>query len=235
MSGYAIITGNSEHLTDGMLLAVLDDEAEGADAERAHLSSCRECGNRYALLITASNLLASTLPPVAKVIMPMPVPRPKRWWVGYPAAAAASVLIVASAAAATPPVREWIVRQFSHPETPAPAAPAPVTPPPAVAGKGMIASFAATDTQLVIRIDRRQSTGDVELVASTSDRISAQVLAGAAAEELIVLPGQLRIANTAGSIAGYRIAIPAFVKSVQLIVDDGKPIIVRAPARVPLR
>jgi hypothetical protein len=141
--------------------------------------------------------------------------RRARW--SYPALAAASLVIVASVAAATP-VATWIMHRLSPPSAePVPAPPAaPSVRVPDAAG-GMVTSFRPTDSVLIIRVAQRQVNGSVHLIAATSDRISAQSSVADAAE-LIVLPGELQIANAAGSAAEYRIAVPSGVRTIRLFV-----------------
>ena len=237
MSAYAITTGR--HPDDGVLLALLDGAIASPEDVKAHADSCAVCDDRLAELRRASDLLRASLPPIA-----MPpgiaarISRPKRRTFTYPILAAASVLLIASVATATP-IRHWIIRQFAPPK-PEPAtttAPPPV--PSASRASGIIASFAATDTLLVIRIDARQQSGILELAAGSGDRISAQAVSGAAAEELMVLPGQLRIVNAASSTADYRVTIPATVRTISVQVAGAQGAIVHnSPGlsrRIPLR
>jgi hypothetical protein len=92
---------------------------------------------------------------------------------------------------------------------------------------GIIASFAPSDTVLVVRIERHQLRGVLELDATAGDRVSAQAIGGTAAEELLVLPGELRIANAPTSSGDYRIRVPASVRVVRVVLEGGEVVVVR--------
>lgn len=223
MSGYMIPVGG-RHLGDETLLQLLDGAHASSDA-RAHLSGCGDCSSRFAALEKASALLRASLPDV-----PMPridlraVRRRRPWIISLPVAAAASFVLLASAAAATPPIRRWILRQVSG------DAPAAVESPPRVAtptarSAGVVASFAPADT-LFIRVDRRQADGAILLDVAPGDRVSAQTIGGTT-EEMIVLPGQLRIANGAASTGDYRITVPPSVRVVHVLIGGDEAAVIR--------
>jgi hypothetical protein len=240
MNGYAIIAGRGSHLTDGALAAVMDGETDVADTALTHLSSCAECAERLDQLRIASSRFAAWLQPVAGA-PPERAPRtPARRMVSYPAAAAAVFLVVASAAAATTPVREWIAQRLSGGVEPPATIPASsgrkIESPPA---KGMVMSFSPAGSLLTLRFDERQARGEVQLVATTGDRVSAQIADRASGEELFVLPAELRIANLAQSTADYRISVPPSVRVIQLIIGKRDAVLVPVDSgsrlRIPLR
>jgi hypothetical protein len=147
-----------------------------------------------------------------------------------PIAAAATFVVLATVAAAAPPVRHWLARQLSPASEPV-SVPAPDAPRSAAPrAEGIVASFAPTDTALLMRIDRRQVSGALELVAASGDRITAQAMGEASTAEMMVLPGQLRIANAATSVADYRVAIPPSVRVVRVIVGGEEVALIRNDA-----
>ena len=117
------------------------------------------------------------------------------------------------------------------------AAPATVTPPVTATPSrdaGLVASFAPGDTTLVIRVDRRQRTGTLTLAAAPGDRVSAQTTNGSNGEELFVTPTQIRIANDVGSVADYRITLPASVRVIRVLIA-GVEVTVRNDANLDRR
>ena len=225
MTAYTITTGEG-HLADAELMQLLDGEST-PDAARDHLGACGDCQDRLGRLRKAADLLRASLVDVPMPDLSLSHARARRpWLISLPVAAAATVVILASAAAATPAIRGWILRRMAPPT---PSASVPITPPPApvsTAGGGVIASFVPTDTTLTIRLDRRQTRGAIELMASATRRISVQALGPEVAQEILVLPAALRIVNmtTAGS---YRIALPASVRTVRVIVGGDEVAVVR--------
>jgi hypothetical protein len=229
MSGYSITSGGG-HLDDAIIMQLLDREPGSPAGAPEHLESCAACADRMGVLRRAAEALSAGLPDVAMPPLSLVAPRRRAWLLSFPMVAAASLVVLASAAAATPPVREWVLRQFA-PD--APVTPPPTTTPattPATSGAGIVASFAPTDTMFVIRVDRRQAVGAVELSVTAGDRISAQAFGGTAAEELVVLPGQLRVVNTAASVADYRVQVPASVRIVRVFIGDREVAVVRVSA-----
>ena len=223
MSGFVIPVGGG-HLADELLMQLLDGTSAPAEA-RDHLSGCQDCSTRYTALENASALLRASLPDVPMPRLDLRAARRRRPWViSVPMAAAATFVLLASAAAATPPLRHWILRQVSP--DPAPVVesqPVPV----ATRAAGVIASFAPSDTTLVIRVDRSQSSGFLEIDAAAGDRVSAQAIGGGATEEMIVLPGQLRIANGRASTADYRITVPLSVRALRVLIDGDDFVVIR--------
>jgi hypothetical protein len=228
MSGYQIVTGG--HLGDAVLMQLIDQEPATPAEAREHLGLCESCAARLKQLREAGGMLRAALLDVAMPRLDFAGAKIRRriWLMPIPIAAAATLVVLASAAAATLPVRAWIMRHLS----PEPTTSTPVTPPvttSALVGvkAGIIASFAPTDTSLVIRFDRRQSSGALDLSVTGTDRISAQAIDGAAAEELVVLPGELRVVNAATSVANYRVTIPLSVRAVRVVVGTTEVAVLR--------
>jgi hypothetical protein len=228
MSGYQIVTG--DHLADGLLLQLIDQQPEAPADARRHLDACAHCASRLDKLRDAGTLFRSALPDVAMpdIVLARPKSRRAARLMPVPLAVAATLVVLASAAAATPPVRAWIMRYLA----PEPAVATVTTPPstapvPATRSSGIIASFAPTDTSLIIRFDRRQARGTLELTVAGADRISAQAIDGTSAEELFVLPGQLRVVNTTTSVASYRVTVPTSVRTIRVLLGTSEVAVLR--------
>jgi hypothetical protein len=227
MSGYQIVTG--DHLEDGLLLQFIDQEPGTPAVAREHLGACAECASRLNKLRDAGTMLRAALPDIAmpNIMLARPQVRRAAWLMPIPLAAAATLVLLASAAAATPPVRAWIMRHLAPERVIAPTTAPPSTQPVPATRSGIIASFAPTDTALIIRFDRRQARGALELTVAGADRISAQAIEGASAEELFVLPGQLRVANAATSVASYRVTVPTSVRTVRVLIGNKEVVVLQ--------
>jgi hypothetical protein len=64
------------------------------------------------------------------------------------------------------------------------------------------------------------SAGTFELSAGEDPRASAQIAAGAGGEGFVVLPSELRVRNTAGSVADYRVVLSPRIRRVRVVVRD---------------
>ena len=84
--------------------------------------------------------------------------------------------------------------------------------------------FTPTSDVLVVRVVTRQADGSLVLEATDAATASAAVRDAGDSVELIVLPDELRIANTAGSHAAYRITVPARLKRVVVLVGAEPPV-----------
>ncbi|MFL5579963.1 MAG: hypothetical protein ACJ8AO_06290, partial [Gemmatimonadaceae bacterium] len=102
------------------------------------------------------------------------------------------------------------------------ASPAPVTPP-----AGPVVRWTPDGPELVVRFTRAPSGGSLVLVRSADARASAQVVAGATTP-LLVAPKELRVGG--GTVASYRVALPAAVAAVRLRAP-GRPERRLAPPR----
>lgn len=240
------------HPNDGVLLALLDreredmlDEARDAalDLGRRHLELCDDCRARLADIAAQSRRVHESLSliPVPSVTADdfhrrVAVASARRVATRHrrPAwQAAAAVLVVAgaAAAAATGPIREWIRHRAESPAA-AERAPAqsPATTPPPADRSGATVSFAPTGPEFTVRFDSVPETGALTVGSTTQTDISARVVSGAGTggDALVVLPGELRVRNSAGSRASYEVSVPSIVKRLRVIVAgqmvfDGTP------------
>lgn len=217
------------HLDDGELLRLLD--GEGSVAERAqlveHIEACVVCHQRHGVLAAwsraASEVLsrADAAPRVFALHENGRGPGTvRRWW----PAAAAVVLLVAGTVAVAAPVRTWMVARWPtlghllHVSTPT-AAQAPTPAPSPAVGE---VSFTPDSNVLVVRVATRQVEGSLVLETSSTATASATVRGQGEHEAVVVLPNELRIANTATSRATYRLTLPARLKRVDVVIDGDR-------------
>jgi hypothetical protein len=238
MSGYIIVTGGG-HLEDAVLLQLVDSLASGAEA-RLHLTQCADCAQRYSALENAARVLRASLPDVpAPRIDRQSTQRRPAWAMSMPLAIAASIVVLASVAAAAPPVRRWIVRQLAPaPVIDAAALSAPPSPT-SIRRASLIASFTPTDSVLIVRIDRAQSSGSLRLISVSDAKVSGQAEGNTEGEELVMMPTGIRVSNRANSIADYKISVPASIRSIHVTTADKPTAVVlndgHLDRRIPLR
>lgn len=154
--------------------------------------------------------------------------RPHRWL----GAAAAVLLFAGAAAAAVPALRGWVAArwtQIATSRTTTRATPLISESPPTQAQQsGAVVSFHPLGSELVIRFDKSPAGGVLVLssvVGMGSTVASAEIVSGGASDgasdgasgELLVLPRELRILNSANSTADYHVALPASVHSVRVV------------------
>ncbi len=146
-------------------------------------------------------------------------------------AAAAVLLFAGAAAAAVPALRGWIAvhwTQVATSHTTSGTTPLVSAPTPAQAQhSGAVVSFHPLGSVFVIRFDEPPAGGILVLssvvrtTSATPNVASAEVIGGGATDELLVWPGELRIRNSASSIANYRVALPVSVHSVHIVFGRG--------------
>jgi hypothetical protein len=231
-----------QHVTDGDLIRLLDDETTPADAELgSHVAGCAQCSGRLARLRQRSQQVTAALrladvpladparlrPPLDQVSVARfrARRRPVRLWMRPSLRAAAALLLLAGAAAASPTGRAWIrdhvTRLRGSPVPPARVEPRP-TEQNAPRSVGAIVRFVPpSGSELTVRFDERPAAGSLEIARGDDVRAAAQVIARAGSETLLVLPGELRVRNSAASTADYRITLPRSVRRVRVYVGPG--------------
>jgi hypothetical protein len=237
-----------EHLDDGALVRIADADAAPLAAERAHVDACTECAARLASVrrrsVRLSAVLARADLPLPALSIPGPAsatviplrraasPRPAvPGWMRVAAVVLATLGLALAASPARAWIGEWIAAHWPSPETHRPAAArAPVRPPPAArrAPAGSRVEFAAPAGEFRLEIAHPQKAGALTLEATAEAGASAEVVGGTGSADLMVLPAGLRIGNTAGSTADYRIALPASVRTVRLRIGGGPARTIRA-------
>jgi hypothetical protein len=80
--------------------------------------------------------------------------------------------------------------------------------------------FASESDDLVIRFAVRPAAGALFIAGGQEPRSSAQIVSGARGEAFLVLPDELRIRNTVGSVADYQIVLAPTVQRVRVRVGD---------------
>lgn len=239
MTGYTIATGGG-HLEDAVLMQLLDADGDPAAGAREHLTSCTDCSQRYSTLQKAAGVLRASLPdvPMPRIDLPS-IERRRAWVIPVPIAIAASIVAIATAAAATPVVRHWIMQHLTPDPAPIVEPTPTTTTTPEVRRASVVASFTPTDSILSIRIERTQASGVLRLLTVAGEKVTAQAEGRTNAEELLVMPSGIRVTNAAGSVADYRVGIPASIKSVRISIAGKETAVVvnddRLDRRIPLR
>jgi len=213
------------HVDDVALVRLLDGEGTATERARlaAHLGSCAACEERRGLLAEASRELsllldrADSAPPAFALRCP-----PLRPWRAWPAAAAAVVLVLSTVTLFAAPVRSWIVGRWTVVHRLLHAAPvlSPTQRP------GGAVSFIPASDVLVVRVATRQAEGSLLLETTATPTASAEVRSAGEREGLIVLPDELRIANTPTSRATYRLTVPTRLRRVVIVIDAEPPVFV---------
>lgn len=230
------IAAVNPHLDDGALLRLLD--GEGSAAERAllvtHIETCEVCHRRHGVLAgwsrAASEVLSRTDAAPRVFALHENGRGPATVWRWWPAAAAV-VLVVTGTVAVAAPVRTWMVgrwaelRQLLHvPGTTRPAHPstgdqAPAPAPSTAVGEVL---FTPDSDVLVVRVATRQAQGSLVLETNATTNASATVRGQGEHEAVVVLPHELRIANTVWSRATYRVTLPTRLRQVVVVIDGDR-------------
>jgi len=234
------------HLGEGALLALIDGDIDRAN--RDHLANCATCAKRLDELERAVGHVRSELTSVGVADMNAGAmrtrllqaeaslgsrPIPLRWsWTSLTLRAAGILILVTGIVWATP-ARHWLAGRFGGNEASRPesAGTKTVVPPPEATGAGMVVRFPAEASELVVRFAVRPSRGALELRATNDARVSAQISARAGGEEMLVLPGELRVVNSSASVADYLVTVPAHVTTVRVVIGDGPARMVRLGSR----
>jgi hypothetical protein len=240
MTESSIQAREQQHVSDGVLLALIDDERDPeVAAARRHVDVCADCSRRR-------TLLAEDAAHVRAAIAAVPVPsRPAReaprrlrrvpmWQRPFVRAIAASIVLAAVAVAG--PVRRWV--EATRPERDhAARSTATPTPTPASERRGAAIRFSVATSELVVRFDSVPAAGTLTLERSEQNDVSAYAEPGGVAkdDELLILPSELRVRNRSDSRANYRVVVPPNVVRVNVVVAGIDRFLGAAPANVSLR
>lgn len=219
------------HLTDGELVRLLDGEVARSPASELeeHLRSCESCGDRYRRIEESSRDVRRTLDAADPLIRERaesdgvagggPVGSPARFprWMKI----AAGMVLLLTAGLAVQPVRAWMADRVEDVvERLGLGGPTPE----ASAGEaGSTVSFFVESSRLLVRIESPQEDGRMEVdVAPQGREVRASILSGAdvSTPALVVLPSELRVRNSPGSRASYRITVPASLAELEIRVGD---------------
>jgi anti-sigma factor RsiW len=215
------------HVDDGELIRLLDGECSAEERARieSHLATCAECAQRREGLDGLAHAVSTALVRGDEPVRSLRVPG-RRW--RPPAIRAAAVLLLVSvgvAAASVPPVRAWLSARWADLRgIVAPRA----TPGPESRGATTV-RFVPTAGAFTIELVARQDTGVLTIDVSADTLASATVTPSLRGEDLIVLPGGLRIVNRPSDRASYEVRLPRGVTEVRIQVADAPERRVRRP------
>lgn len=223
---------SESHVSDVELVCIIDNEAV-EPAVASHIALCSSCTarigtlrsrlDRLSVVLDETDAVARDAAPTVTLDMlkarasARKLARARRFppWLS---AAAGVLLCVGVAAAAVPSLRSWISGQWSAVITHPTRAPRPVAT--QTTDASTIVSFVPEEgDQFVIRFDAVPAAGVLD-VTSADGRASAEIVRGGANDELVVLPGELRIRNSSASTADYRITLPCTVHSLHIEFED---------------
>lgn len=229
------------HPSEGDLLRYVDTELSELEERRlqVHLAQCGMCNERLESLARdarRAELYLSRLSPAAPdevtrartlaAVRRAAAARGQRpWWARGAARSVAAVAALLLVAIAAEPVRAWLssgFRVLSGPGAVPAATPAMVpvaAPAAAIEHRSSVVAFQPGDAVFDLRIERPQTGGSLALEVHEAARASAQILGGGS-ETMMVLPSGLRVENQPGSVASYRVVVPATVEQVRVHIGD---------------
>jgi hypothetical protein len=208
------------HMEDGVLVRYLDRECDNDEeaAVRGHVGGCETCAARLGQLEHRSRAVRVALRAADR---PARQSRPAPRW-GLRAAAA--MLVLLAVAGTVRPVRAWILERAEALWSALTGAPAPGAPAPAAAAPETAAvSFVPAGDAFTLEVAGRQVAGVLVVETAAGDTARATVWGGSGTESLLILPSGLRIVNPSGSTARYRVALPARLGRVRVVVEGGTP------------
>lgn len=218
------------HASDDTLWRVLD--AESLDVERdavEHAAACAECQTRLGTMRLRRAQLSSLLDSVDVPAPALPDParliavartRARTRRLTPRRSLVVGALVLSGAALAAQPVGRWLVARW---RAPSPEASPPTTSAPApVAASPAAIAFVPQASELTISFDATPARGTLTVRRESGTQVRANVTAGARDEELVVLPGGLRIRNSAGSAANYVVVLPAAVERATVRIGSGQ-------------
>ncbi|MGH7636105.1 MAG: hypothetical protein ACREOK_00510 [Gemmatimonadaceae bacterium] len=229
------------HGTDAAFVRLIDSQAvAGDEALAAHTRQCEPCAIRLRELADRSRAFSTLL---AKHPLPAMAPErlrhirgsvarngsraPSPFWSRSDVRIAAGVLLFATLVVASP-AAAWIAEQLGR--LGAGSAPADVVGSTnsgnatgdSVGAPGTSISFAPESPTLNVRLAGRQRSGALILFAGGTERVSAEIVPGIdpGRESLLVLPNELRIANSDMSGASYHLTLPPTVRTVIVAIGN---------------
>ncbi|NIM52596.1 MAG: hypothetical protein GTO22_25685, partial [Gemmatimonadales bacterium] len=217
------MAGDGRHIENGDLIRLLDGECQPEEEEwiNRHLRDCTDCRRSAAELEQLSHLFGLALRrgdaaaessegTPRRVTGAVGTRSVVRRWTRMRMLRAAAVLLVVAIAAS--PARAWLVEGWLairslFTEAPQPAQPME-EPSIDVAEAMAVVTFTAVDSSFSLEVVSTQSRGTVTIAVDSVSSVTARVIGGDGTEELVVLPGGLRIVNSAASTASYEIIVP---------------------------
>jgi hypothetical protein len=244
------------HLEDGDLVRFLSDEVTTDERAGAveHLGRCDDCARRLEswraemasvaglledLPVTAMDparrarsLAAVRQAAVRKIAAPAAARAPRRRFFlsGTLARAAAVAALFVAAGVVASPAGAWIADRFRdlfQDEPAAVAAPEPE----ALSAKGSVVAFTPFGYELTVEVASAQAHGDLVLRVQDTPTASARIGGADGDMDVMILPGSLRIENTAASTADYEVVVPARLRTLRVRIGDAPEMVLR-PAQL---
>lgn len=231
-------TLNAPHLSAGDLIRYLDHQVDGAERRGAvrHLTGCEACAERLAALGEQSQQAAEYLASYqtdaraddmtrARALAAARRARPARrgWGSGAGIRAAAVLAVLATGAVAVQPVRAWMVDRWEALTGSLQDDAAVAVESARIAESGSPVAFVPVGDVFVLEVVNAQPTGSLTLeMEPGAEEATAQIVNGAG-ETLLVLPSGVRVENTPGSTAAYRVTLPSNLRLVQVFAG-GAPV-----------
>ncbi len=211
--------GRDRDITDGDIVRYVDRECSPEEAQNiaAHLARCDTCRERVEVLERRLGMLSSLLTE-ADFTLQERVPRRVRF--DTPMLRAAAVILVTLGVGLTfTPVRAWVVDAWTRVvESSAPVASEEFAD---AQGYGIV-SFAVEGPSLTIEVGTVQAAGVLRVQVGGEGLVSARVEGGDGSEELVVLPGVLRIESNTTSGADYHVIVPAALTRISIRIGEGE-------------
>ncbi len=220
---------DDQHVDDGDLVRLLDGECgfEEDRMLRQHLASCSKCKSRYdsvsqlaqrfsTLFVAFDEQLQRNRAPSAPAVRKKGLTALGQWWSRRPTRLIAVIATVVLLLTAAAPVRALVVAGWeaflslvigSRVESPTEQQ-----------GSSVV-SFIPTQPTFVIELAHAQRSGRLTLSLDTLPTASARITEGSWDDEIVVLANGLRIVNSTGSTASYRIRVPLLVQVVEVTIE----------------
>ena len=206
-------------LTDGDIIRYLDRECPPEEAQyiAAHLTRCNTCRERVEVLQKRLGVLSSLLNQADFT----PEERaPRRAWFDHSSLRAAAIILVTLGVGLSfTPVRAWVVETWLRAAVS--LSPTTVGDVRGAPGYGIV-SFAVDGPSLTIEVAAVQAGGELHVRVGDGGLASARVDGGDGSEELVVLPGALRIVSSPSSGADYHVVVPAGLAGISVRIGEGE-------------
>jgi anti-sigma factor RsiW len=245
-------TNGHAHLEDGNLVRFLSDEVTTDERARAveHLSRCEDCARRLegwsADMASVAGLLAdlpvTAMDParrarslaavrqaaVRKIAAPAAARAPRRRFFlsGTLARAAAVAALFVAGGVVASPAGAWIADRFRDlfQDEPATVA-APESE--ALSATGSVVAFTPFGYELTVEVASTQAQGYLVLRVQDTPTATARVGGVDSHMDVMILPGSLRIENTAASTVGYEVVVPARLRTLRVRIGDAPEMVFR--------
>lgn len=214
------------HPDDGVLLRHLDMELEGCESDEVteHLTRCRSCNER---LIEIQN----TMSIVANALSRTDLTSGTRRQVSLPRMFAVAASILLAVTAYFTPLRAWVLeraQQMWNVGDEAEISYASLPPEPSVSEPtSATVSFEPTSEVFALELSSRQMGGALTVSIGNGGMATATISGELVDESLLVLPGRLRIVNSAASTTTYAVVLPPTVSRIEVIVASEDTVVLR--------